>query len=177
MAGGKTVKDLMVDVFEFPHIPYWFSIRQAMGIIKKSVLESAKCVRPIVVLVFDEKYNLVGTLTHINILKGLEPKFLRPSVKAQVTEDNEVGLSIIWDSLFDKESKKLSERPVSEVMISAKFFVGTDDPITKAAYLMLHNDLILLPVLENKKKLVGVVRMIEVFDELTDAILKSEGGR
>ena len=171
MTGGKTVKDLMVDVFEFPHIPYWFSIRQAIGIIKKSVLESAKCVRPIVILVFDEKYNLVGTLTHINILKGIEPNFLKPVTKAEVHEESEVDLSIIWDSLFTKESTALAEKPVSEVMVPTKLFVEQDDPVTKAAYMMLHNDLVLLPVLENKKKLIGVVRMVEVFDELSNAIL------
>ena len=37
---------------------------------------------------------------------------------------------------------------------------------------MLHHDLLLLPVLENKKKFVGLVRMIEVFDEISNAILK-----
>jgi len=36
---------------------------------------------------------------------------------------------------------------------------------------MLHNDLVLLPVLEDKKKFVGLVRMIEVFDSISDAIL------
>jgi CBS domain-containing protein len=56
-------------------------------------------------------------------------------------------------------------------MVPAKLFVEQDDPITKAAYLMLHNDAILLPVLENKKKLRGVVRMIEVFYEVSNAIL------
>lgn len=172
MSQNKAVKDLMVDVFEFPHIPYWFSIKQAIGIMKKTLLEGEKCVRPVVMLVFDEKYNLVGTLTHINILKGLEPKFLKPVTKAEVHEESEVDLSVIWDTLFSTESKKLSEKPVSEVMVPSKLFVEQDDPITKAAYLMLHNDLILLPVLENKKKLVGVVRMIEVFDELSNAILK-----
>lgn len=171
MPESKKVMDIMVDVFEFPHIPYWFSIRQAIGIIKKTVMENSKCVRPIVVLVFDEKYNLVGTLTHINILKGLEPKFLKPPTKVEGHKESEVDLSVIWDNLFSTESKKLAEKPVSEVMVPAKLFVEQDDPITKAAYLMLHNDLVLLPVLENKNKLVGVVRMIEVFDELSNAIL------
>lgn len=171
MADGKTVKDLMIDVFEFPHIPYWFSMRQAMGIIKKSVLESAKCIRPIVILVFDEKYNLVGTLNHVNILKGVEPRFLKPTTKAQVHEDSLEGLSVLWDSLFSKESAALAEKPVSEIMIPATLFVEQNDPITKAAYLMLHNDLLLLPVLEDKKKLIGVIRMIDVFDEVSNAIL------
>ena len=37
---------------------------------------------------------------------------------------------------------------------------------------MLHNDLALLPVLEDKKKFVGLVRMIEIFDAVSDAIIK-----
>jgi CBS domain-containing protein len=57
-------------------------------------------------------------------------------------------------------------------MVPAKFFVQPDDPITKAAYLMVHNDLALLPVLENKKKFVGLVRIREVFDELSSSILE-----
>jgi Mg/Co/Ni transporter MgtE len=57
-------------------------------------------------------------------------------------------------------------------MVPAKHFVEPGDPLTKAAYLMLHHDLVLLPVLESKKKFVGLVRMIEVFDEISNAILK-----
>ncbi len=172
MSNSKAVKDLMIDVFEFPHIPYWFTIRQAIGIIKKSLLTSEKYHHPMAILVFDEKYNLVGTLSLKDILKGLEPKFLKPSTKAQVHAEDESGLSVLWDTLFNKESKEAAERPVSEVMVTAKFFVQPGDPITKAAYLMVHNDLVLLPVLEDKKKFVGLVRMIEIFNELSDAILK-----
>ena len=138
MSKSKVVKDLMIDVFEYPHVPYWFTIKQAIMVVKKSVLDTEKCIHPLVVLVFDEKYNILGTLTLKDILKGLESK--------------------------GKES------PVSEVMIPAKLFVEPDDPAAKAADLILNNDLILLPVIENKTKFVGVVRMIEIFDELTSAI-------
>jgi Mg/Co/Ni transporter MgtE len=124
------------------------------------------------VLVFDEKYNLMGTLTLKDILKGLEPRFMKPSEKAQGLKEDESALSLIWDTLFDKGSKELAEKPVSEIMMPAKHFVEPSDPLTKAAYLMLHHDLILLPVLEDKKKFVGLVRMIEVFDEISGAILK-----
>ena len=92
--------------------------------------------------------------------------------KAQVPEENESGLSLIWDTLFTKGTKELAEKPVSEIMTPAKQFVEPGDPVTKAAYLMLHNDLILVPVLEDKKKFVGLVRMIEIFDSISDAVIK-----
>lgn len=172
MQSAKKIKDIMIGIFEYPHIPYWFSIAQAVRIVKVSFLSSKKYPEPIAILVFDEKYNLMGTLSLKDILRGLEPRFLKPSTKVQATEEDEAGLSIIWDTLFTKESKELAEKAVSEIMVSARHFVEPGDPITKAAYLMLHHDLILLPVLENKKKFIGVVRMTEIFDEISDAIVK-----
>lgn len=174
MAKDKIVKDVMIDVFEYPHIPYWFTIRQAIGIIKKSLIGTEKCIHPQAVLIFDEKYNLMGLLTLRDILMGLEPSFLRPEVKAQVMAESREALSLIWASLFNKESKKQGERPVSEVMVPVKVFVEPDDPIAKAAYLMVHNDLLLIPVLERKQKLVGLVRMLEIFEEVSKVVLEEE---
>ena len=172
MSDRKAAKDVMIGIFEYPHVPYWFTVSQAIRIVKVSFISSKKYPDPMAILVFDEKYNLMGTLTLKDILKGLEPRFLKPSEKAQVAEEDESALSLIWDTLFDKGSKEFAERPVSEIMTPAKYFVEPTDPLTKAAYLMLHHDLILLPVLENKKKFVGLVRMIEVFDEISNGILK-----
>ncbi|MGQ9571008.1 MAG: CBS domain-containing protein [Thermodesulfovibrionales bacterium] len=139
MSKGKVVRDLMIGVFEYPHVPYWFTVKQVIMVIKKSLIGTEKCIHPLAVLVFDEKYNIFGTLTLKDILKGLE-------------------------------SKGKAEQPVSEIMVPAKHFIEPDDPITKAADLMLNNELILLPVIEDKKKFVGVVRMVEIFDELTSAL-------
>ncbi len=172
MQSNKKIKDLMIGIFEYPHIPYWFSIGQAVRIVKVSFLSAKKYPEPMAILVFDEKYNLMGTLTLKDILRGLEPRFLKSSAKAQVPEEDESGLAIIWDTLFNKESKEMAERSVSEILVPAKHFVEPDDTITKAAYLMIHQDLVLLPVLENKKKFVGVIRMLEIFDEISNAFLK-----
>ena len=171
MSDSKVVKDVMTGIFEYPHVPYWFSISQAIRIVKVSFLSSKKYPDPMAVLVFDEKYNLMGTLTLKDILRGLEPQFLKTRAKAQVAEEDESALSLIWDTLFKKGAKDLAEKPVSEIMATAKYFVEPGDPLTKAAYLMLHHDLVLLPVLENKKKFIGLVRMIEVFDEISNAVL------
>lgn len=170
MSTGKSVRELMVDVFEFPHIPYWFTIRQAIGIVKKSLIGSEKCHQPMAVLVFDEKYNLLGTVGLKELLRGLEPRFLKATTaKAQVLPEDESGLALVWDTLFDSKTREMAERPLSEVMVPAKVFVRPDDPVTKAAYLMVHNDLALLPVLDGKK-FVGVVRLVEVFSALSEAL-------
>ena len=172
MSDGKVVKDLMIGIFEYPHIPYWFSINQAVRIIKVSFISTKKYPEPMAILVFDEKYNLMGTLTLKDILKGLEPRFMSATTKAQVPDEDESSLALIWDSLFTKGTQELAEKPVSEVMVPAKHFIDPNDPVTKAAYLMVHHDLVLLPVLENKKKFVGLVRMVEIFDEISNAIMK-----
>jgi len=172
METHKKIRDIMIDIFKFPHIPYWFTLKQSIGIIKHAFLDTKQCPYPTEILVFEEKYNLVGTLTLSNILKGLEPRFMKPTTKAQVLPEEEPDLSLIWDRLFEKESRDLAQRQVGDVMIPVKYFVDPDDPITKAAYWMIHHDLILLPVLEGKKKLVGVIRLPELFQEIADTLLK-----
>ena len=159
----------MVGIFDYPHIPYWFSISQAIKIIRVSFMGSKKSPDPMAVLVFDEKYNLMGTLTLRELLKGLEPRFLKASAHAPLA--GEAELSLIWDTLFSGQSKELAEKQVSDIMTPAKIFVEPGDPVTKAAYLMLHYDQILLPVLENGRKLIGLVRFLEVFDTISDEII------
>jgi len=159
----KKIRDLMKDIFDYPHMPYWFSIKQAIKIIKKSFPSTEVCPYPIVILIFDEKYNLLGTVTLKDILRGLEPRFM---------SEGESELSVDWEALYGEESKNLLEKPVSEIMVPATTFVNPDDPITKAAYLMIQQNVVFLPVLEDKRKLVGLVRMIDVFDELANVVLR-----
>ena len=171
MSDSKVVKDVMIGIFEYPHVPYWFTINEAIKIVRASFISAKKYPDPLAVLIFDEKYNLMGTITLKDILRGMEPRFLKASEKAQGLTEDESTLSLIWDTLFDKSAKALADKQVSTIMVPAQYFVEPTDPITKAAYLMLHHDLILLPVLEGRKKFVGLVRMIEVFDEISNAIL------
>lgn len=168
----KTVKDIMIDVFDYPHIPYWFTVRQAMGIIKKAFIESDKCYHPLAVLVFDEKYNLMGTVTLKDILKGLEPKLIKPGLLTEYAgADIEQSLAAYEASMFDEEAKKQAERQTNEIMTPAKTFVAPDDSVAKAAFLMINHNTSILPVLEDRKKLVGIARMFDVYKEISHTIL------
>lgn len=169
----KKIKDLMVGIDEYPRIPNDISIKQAIKILKGVMLEGRYCFYPMIALVFDDN-RLVGTLRLRDILKGLEPDYLKGSANMQGYSKDNPELSVIWDALFDKDAKELAERPVSDAMNPIKAYVAPDDPIVKAAYLMIHNDLLVLPVLEDKKKVVGLIRMIEVFDALSGSVLDEE---
>uniref|UniRef100_A0A7V5XFL7 CBS domain-containing protein n=1 Tax=Thermodesulfobacterium geofontis TaxID=1295609 RepID=A0A7V5XFL7_9BACT len=172
MSDGKLVKDVMLGIFEYPHIPYWYSIEQAIKVVKASFIQTKMHTEPLAVLVFDEKYNLLGTVTLRDILRGIEPLLLKVPTKTQVPEEEKKEPAIAWDSLFTQESKKLAQKPVSEIMVPIKHFVEPKDPITKAAYLMIYYELPILPVIEEKKKFVGIVRMLEIFDVISEKIIK-----
>jgi CBS-domain-containing membrane protein len=153
MAVQTTVREIMVDVFEFPHIPYWFTLRQAAGIVRNTLLGGEKHVQPLVVLVFDEKYNLVGMANLREIMKGLEPLWA-----AAATAPAAGG-------------KPASEAPVATVMRSTEAFVEPEASVADAARLIVEHGLELVPVLEDRKKLIGVVRWQEVFRECSRAAL------
>jgi predicted transcriptional regulator len=152
---SKQVRDVMIDVFEFPHVPYWFTVRQVSGILKKTI-SGGKCLRPLAVLVFDEKYNLVGHLDSHTILRGMKPAMGSGSPENGIAEAMRV----------------LSEQPAGSLMSQSRIFVDPEDSLASAAEKMVADDLTVLPVLEQKKKLVGIVRSLEVFEFLTGAYFR-----
>jgi hypothetical protein len=158
MTAQPTVREIMVDVFEYPHIPYWFTLRQAAGIIRNTLLGGEKHVQPLVVLVFDEKYNLVGMANLRAIMKGLEPLW------------SGAGLAAAPGAAAG--GKPVSETPVAAVMRSTELFVEPEASFAEAARLIVEHDLDLVPVLEDRKKLIGVVRWQEVFQECSRAALE-----
>ena len=154
MTAQTTVREIMVDVFEYPHIPYWFTLRQAAGIIRNTLLGGEKHVHPLVVLAFDEKYNLVGMANLRDIMKGLEPLWSPAAAAAGQTG-----------------GKPAAEAPVATVMRSMELFVEPDASVADAARLIVEHGLELVPVLEDRKKLIGVVRWQEVFQECSRAAI------
>jgi len=160
MATPVTVREIMVDVFEYPHIPYWFTLRQAAGIVRNTLLQGEKPVHPPVVLVFDEKYNLVGMANLRELLAGLEP--LWSAAPGAGTGAPPAG-------------KPASEAQVSTVMRPAGAFVEPGAGIPEAARLIVEQGLELVPVLEDGRKLVGVLRWQEVFQECARAALGGKG--
>ncbi|MBM4295684.1 MAG: CBS domain-containing protein [Deltaproteobacteria bacterium] len=166
MPSQKSARDLMIPLEDYPHIPYWFSLRQAMAIIREATVKFGGSYEPRAVLVFDEKYQLLGILTLRDIIKGLEPRFLQetPLIKT------DPSLAVLAGDLFGPKAKEQSQRPVSEVMSPIKATVNAGDPITKALFLMIKEHVGIIPVMQDNR-VAGMLRLNDLFAEISKTVL------
>lgn len=174
MSSAKKVQDLMVKITEYPHIPYWLSVRDAISMIHSSYDEKTGVGAPRMVLVFDEKYQLRGVLTLKSLLTGIEPRFLRKDEKSRyqgLTNHDPASLSALIEGTFSEDCKKEARKPVQDVMIPIRATLKVNDSVAKAAFVMLQEGVDLVPVMDGEK-VAGVLRMTDVFNELTKIVLE-----
>lgn len=166
---GTRVEELLIEVSEYPHVSSSSTLREAVRTMQEAIRRRGTCFQPMALLVFDEKHQLAGTLRMREVLRGLEPRFLAPSAKAQGVPTSEDGLAMLWGTLFSEEIRERAERPVREFMRPARVVLSPEDGIGKAAYLMIREDVLLLPVVRDGRVL-GIVRMMEIFEEVADIL-------
>ena len=157
MLREKRVNSLVIPLTDYPHMPYWGTLKEAI-VQLNVVYETGHNT----VLIFDEAYRLVGILLQTDILKGLEPQFARHFKE---------GSPVSWDDLLKSESQQRLSRPVKEFMSSVSATIDVEDSILKASHIMLQEHVFLLPVMEGEK-LIGVVRMDDLFHNISNAVLK-----
>lgn len=172
----KIAGEMMISLDQYPHIPYWFTLRQAIAALEKSEIDKdGQKSLPRALLVFDEHYHLLGCVRRRDILRGLEPKFLRtmPITHRKSLFDVDVDPNLV-DLSKGKISKALQEQadtPVSEVMTPLTSMVDYNDHLTKVIFKMINRDLNLIAV-SRDGKVVGVVRSVDVFREIASLLLE-----
>jgi len=173
---SKRAGDIMIPLDEYPHIPHWFTLRQAVVEMEKSELDrDGRRSLPRALLVFDEKYQLLGIVRRRDILRGLEPKYLKtmPVTHRKRMFDVEANEDLLELSSgrFSEALEQQAEQLVSEIMQPVAATVDIDDHIAKVIYKMISRDLNLIPVLRGDT-LVGAVRSVDVFHEVADMLIK-----
>jgi CBS domain-containing protein len=149
METSKKVKDLVIPLSEYPHMPYWATLKEAIVQLNVAYETGHHTV-------------LVGMLLQKDILRGLEPKF---------AQHYEEGVPIAWDDLLKSGSEKRLAQPIKEFMSEVTAKIDAEDSILKVSHIMLQKDAYLLPVME-REKLIGVVRMGDLFHEITKIMLE-----
>lgn len=175
MLDNLTAADLMIPLEKYPHIPYWFTIRQAMEEIEHCAIEiNGRQSLPRFVLIFDEEYQLMGTVRRRNLLRGLEPDFMINYTIDEMKKifapdaDQKKKKEILSQAI--KDIKKQAERQVSEIMQPIEETAEASDNIFQIIYDINVNQVSLLPVLQDNR-VVGVVRTSDVFHKICDSVL------
>lgn len=165
----KRAWELMIPLDKYPHMPYWFTLRQAGAEMENGELEiNGRKSLPRVILVFDEEYRLLGTVRRRDILRGMEP--------ADVEEHTETLLHKLFHhkknpDQTDIDSEKTvdairehAEQPVGDVMLPIEKTVDYEEPLPSIIHKLVKGNVSLVPVLKDGS-VVGVVRSVEVFQE------------
>ncbi|MFP4529430.1 MAG: CBS domain-containing protein [Candidatus Kapaibacterium sp.] len=169
-AEAVTADSIMIPLDNYPHIPYWFTIRQAIAEIQHSVLEiNGRKSLARAVLVFDEEYKLLGMVRRRDILCGLEPE----SFFAKHAHHSKQLFNVEFDpNLLEVARDHLSEqvvtqanKSVSEIMVPIGHTVDYSDHLVKIIYEMNINKYSMMPVMKDGV-VVGVIRTVEVMNEI-----------
>jgi CBS domain-containing protein len=163
MSDERKVKELMIPLEDYPHVPYWYTLSQAAVIVREAAIKFAGGFEPRALLVFDEKYHLLGILTLKDIMRGLEGEILGgPGAEA-----------LAWKDVVGPELQRQAQKPVSEVMSPFKSTVDAGDSLVKALALMIKEGVERIPVLEDDK-VAGLIRLADLFREISGALLLKE---
>lgn len=161
-----TAKDIMIPLDKYPHIPYWFTLRQAITSMEKAHIEiDGQQSLPRIVLVFDETYQLMGILRRRDILQGLG----RNALQDKTERPGETDPNLVRDrsktnpseSQLVKRLQERSTRPVNEVMTPIRITVPASMSITDLIDFMAVNDTAVLPV-EDDNSIIGIVNSTTV---------------
>jgi predicted transcriptional regulator len=172
---AKRAEEIMIPLDRYPHIPHWYTLRQAIAELRASQLEvQGRLSLPRAVLVFNKAYELLGIVRRRDILRGLEPRFLagdsREYERRLFDVQVDPNLSDFSSDRMLREIRAQAERPVSDVMAPIGATVRHDDHLMKIVHEMLKHDLSLIPVLKDGR-VVGVVRSVDLLNEVADIVL------
>ena len=172
---SKRAGEIMLPLDRFPHIPYWFTLRQAMAELNGVGPDrNLRCPCGIV-LVFSAQNQLMGMLHAHDILRGLRPRMTAGTSpnRADKPFDVEVDPNLFRFYEYERALGALPEqieRPVVDFMQALATTVSVDDDLLQAAYLMIHEGLDHVPVLQGDR-IVGLVSALDALRHIATLVV------
>ncbi len=169
------VHEIMIPVEQYPKVLPNCSLRDAIRLMEEAQLDfGGRKSLPRALLVFDDVGEFRGCVRRRDIMGGLEPKFLVSEpihYRMKLFDVNlDPNLSALANKHVVRGIHEQAERPVSDVMRPIETSLNHDDRLMKAMYEMVVYGLNIIPVMR-KRKVIGVVRSVELFHELAQLVL------
>jgi hypothetical protein len=166
----------MIPLDRFPHMPYWFTLRQAMAELDRAGADHSRPCPPCnVVLVFNPRNQLLGTLRQQDILRGLKPNLQAEKAKrhAERLFDVQVDPNLYKFCGGDRALSMLREhmeRPIGDFARPIEVMLTYDDDLLQTISLMIDHDLDIIPVLRDDH-ITGILTMLDVLGEITKLLI------
>lgn len=167
MSLNGTARELFIPLADFPHVrsdsslPHVFAKMHALS-------GTAELFRN--VLVVDDKDRLLGVLGLKDLLNALLPEYLKNASHFEGAGDDLSSLAALWQDDCEEACRLAQKIIVKDYVTPVSVTIKIDDPLTIAVYLFARTAANILPVTDNKR-LVGVLRLVDLFDEVASEVL------
>lgn len=174
------VGDIMVPLGTFSKIFKNATVSQAMGVIIDSFNRSmfsgtvAESVHRSI-LVLDERDNVIGLLSFIDLLSGVQPSYMRLLKDRPVMADSIHIEPPDFTGLFTILVRDLGQKKVSDLMSAAPPAIRPQDNLMTAVNRILTLGVRRLLVVDDSGQAVGVIREQDLFFEIADIMRKLNG--
>lgn len=158
----RQAKEVMIPIEKYATVKESDTLKAALFVLRDSLAADSGGHRTLGVL--NDRGDLTGFLTVRSILKSLEILPLKDNPAAGTGW--RVPLVDSWARFFMRgRLEKIAEIKVKEVMRPVeKVFVQEDTPLPEVARTVLRNRVNHIPVLNEEKKVVGIIRSIDILD-------------
>ena len=168
----RRVGEIMIPLNAFPHIPFWFNLRQALAALQNAEKErSGQEHVPLIILVFSAQNLLVGTVGRNEIMCGLRPTFSTVQTSAvagaslDVTSNKDLYGVFFSQERALKQLRNQVERQIVEFMAPIEVTVDYNDFVPHAIYCMIDHNLTFVPVAQDNQ-IVGMAYAEDVLHEV-----------
>jgi CBS domain containing-hemolysin-like protein len=179
---SKLVKDLMIPLSEYATVSKDATLGEAVAALKASQAGFDADKHPHrAILVFDRQRHIVGKINFLSILRALEPKyeemlsdtgpwhlgFTRKFQKAMLESLR------LWQDPLEQVCKKAAQIRVETFMTAPleSELIEIDAPLGEAIHQLVigHHQSLLAT---DAERIVGILRLADVFQSVADAVLK-----
>ena len=180
----KIVKDMMVPLSEYATVPEDATLSEAVAALKKAQENFDKDRYPHrAILVYDKNNDIVGRISMVSVLKGLEPKYeemLRDNSPIHLGFTRKFQRSMIekfqlWEAPLARICEKAASVKVKAFMMTPLpgEYIEADATLDEAIHQLVigcHQSLLVI----SDRKVVGILRLTDVFDVVAEAVLACE---
>jgi CBS domain containing-hemolysin-like protein len=178
---SKLVKDLMIPLSEYATVSENATLGEAVAALKTSQAGFAPNKHPHrAILVFDKQHHIVGKISFLSILRALEPKyeemlsdagpwhlgFTRKFQKAMLESLR------LWQDPLEQVCRKAARIRVRTLMTAPleSELIEIDAPLGEAIHQLVigHHQSLLV---KDSERIVGILRLADVFQSVADAVL------